>query len=101
MRVFQIITIKDPPLCLTWARKVFAYIQPLPGSTINIIFDDYYCEDDTFLNPSKRALTSSTKKNIYSLNQVLPKSSEWSEFHYSNKNKFQLLNLLADFFTST
>ena len=102
MRVAQIITIKDtnPPLFLTWERKVFVHIERLPGSTIHIVFDNYNCEDDTFLNPSKGRLISSTKRNICSLNQVLPNPSEWSEFLSNSKNKFQLCNLLADFFTT-
>ena len=102
MRVVWIITIKDtnPPLFLTWARKAFAYTEHFPGSSIDILFHNYNWEDDTFLNSSKGRLTSQTEKNICSLNQVLPNPSEWLEFLSNNKNKFQLCNLLADFYTS-
>ena len=66
---FVRIKIKDanPPLFLTWARKLFVYIERLPGSTIHIVFDNYNCEDDIFLNPSKGRLT---KRSICSLNQT-------------------------------
>lgn len=68
----------------------------IPESAIYIVFDNYNCEDDKFLNPSKGRLTSSTKSNICSLNQV-PNSSEWMEFLSNNKKKFQLYNMLAAF----
>lgn len=99
VRVVRIIKIKDanPLLFSTWARKVFLYIERLPVSTIHIVFGNYNCEDDTFLNPSKGRLTSSAKRRICSLNLVLLNHSEWSEFLSNSKNKFQLCNLLADF----
>ena len=34
------------------------------------------------------------------MNQVLPNANEWSEFLSNRKNKLQLCNLLADYFTS-
>ena len=68
----------------------------IPESAIYIVFDNYNCEDDKFLNPSKGRLTSSTKSNICSLNQV-SNPSEWMEFLSNNKKKFQLCNMLAAF----
>ena len=52
-----------------------------------------------FLIYLKDALQAQQKETC-SLNQVLPNTSEWSEFLFNNKNKFQLCNLLAYFFTS-
>ena len=48
MRVVQIIPIKgtDPPLYSTWAKRLFAYIENLPGDNIHIVFDNYNCEGD-------------------------------------------------------
>ena len=102
MRVVRIIPIKgtDPPLYSTWAKKLFAYIENLPGNNIHIVFDNYNCEDDQFIILSKERLESSTERNISSLNQVLPNANEWSEFLSNKKNKLQLCNLLADYFTS-
>ena len=102
MRVVRIIPIKgtDPPLYSTWAKKLFAYIENLPGNNIHIVFDNYNCEDDQFIILSKERLESSTERNISSLNQVLPNVNEWSEFLSNRKNKLQLRNLLADYFTS-
>ena len=39
MRVVQIIPIKgtDPPLYSTWAKKLFACIENLPGNNIHIV----------------------------------------------------------------
>ena len=77
-----------------------AYIENLPGSNIHIVFDNYNCEGDQFISLSKERLESSTERNISSLNQVLPNANEWSEFLSNRKNKLQLCNLLADYFTS-
>ena len=101
MRVVRIIPIKgnDPPLYSTWAKKLFAYIENLPGNNIHIVFDNYNCEGDQFISLSKERLESSTERNS-SLNQVLPNANEWSEFLSNRKNKLQLCNLLADYFTS-
>ena len=49
---------------------------------------------------SKERLESSTERNINSLNQISPNANEWSEFLSNRKNKLQLVNLLADYFTS-
>ena len=86
MRVVRIIPIKgtDPPLHLTWAKKLFAYIENLPGNNIYIVFDNYNCEGDQFISLSKERLNA----------------NEWSEFLSNRKNKLQLCNLLADYFTS-
>ena len=46
---------------------------------------------------SKERLESSTERNNSSLNQVL--ANEWSELLSNRKNKLQLCNLLADYFT--
>ena len=102
MRVVRIATIQEPKpmLFLTWARKASTYIERLTGSIILNVFENYNWENDIFLNLSKGRLTSSTKRNFCSLNQVLPNTSEWSDFLFNNKNKFQLCNLLAYFFTS-
>ena len=48
----------------------------------------------------KKDLKILHKRNISSLNQVLPNPNEWSEFLSNRKNKLQLCNLLADYFTS-
>ena len=46
-RAAQIITMKEanPSLLLTWARKVFKYIERLPGSAIHIVFNNYNNKD--------------------------------------------------------
>ena len=46
MRVVQIIPIKgtNPPLYSTWAKKLCAYIENLPGNNIDFVFDSYNCE---------------------------------------------------------
>ena len=102
MRVVRIISIKgtDPPVYSTWVKKLFAYIENLPGNNIHIVFDNYNCEGDQFISLSKERLQSSTERNISSLNQVLPNANEWSEFLSNRKSKLQLCNLLADYFTS-
>ena len=45
MRVVPIIPVNgiDPPLYSTWAKKLFAYIENLPGNNIRIVFDNYNC----------------------------------------------------------
>ena len=102
MRVVRIIPRKgtNPPLYLTWAKKLFAYIENLPGNNRRIAFDNYNCEGDKFTSLSIERLKSSTERNISSLNQVLLNANEWSEFLSNRKNKLQLCNLLADYFTS-
>ena len=102
LRVVQINPIKgtDPPLYSTWAKKLFAYIENLPGNNIHIVFDKYNCEGDQFISLSKERLEISTERNISCFNQVLPNANEWSEFLSNTKNKLQLCNLLADYFTS-
>ena len=101
MRVVRIIQIigTDPPFYSTWAKKIFVYIENLPGNNIHIVFDNNNCEDDRLISLSKERLESSTERNS-SLNQVLPNANEWSEILSNRKNKFQLCNLLADYFTS-
>ena len=77
MRVVLIIPIKgtDPPLYSTWAKKLFAYIENLPGNNIHIVFDNYNCEGDQFMSLSKERIGSSTERKS-SLNQLLPNASE-------------------------
>ena len=101
MRVVRIIPIKgiDPPLYSTWTKKLFAYIENLPGNNIHIVFNNYNCEGDQFISLSKERLESSIERNTSSWNQVLPNANEWSEFLSNSKNKLQLCNLLADYFT--
>ena len=62
MRAVRIIPIKgtDPPLHSTWAKKLFAYIENLPGNNIHIVFNNYNCEGDQFISLSKERLESST-----------------------------------------
>ena len=66
---------------------------------MHIVFDNYNCEGDQFISLSKERLESSTERNISSLIQVLRNANEWSEFLSNRKNKLQLCNLLADYFT--
>ena len=70
MRVVRIIPIKgtDPPLYSTWAKKLFAYIENLPGNNIHTVLDNYNCEGDQFISLSKERLESSKERNISSLN---------------------------------
>ena len=67
---------------------VLLNIRLFPESVIHIVFDHYNCEDDT-LSQFKVRLTSSTKRSICSLIQVLPEASEGSEYQSNNKIMFQ------------
>ena len=102
MRIVRIIPIEgsDQPLCSTWAKKLFAYIENLPGNNIHIVFDNYNCQGDQFISLLNGRLESSAERNISSLSHVLSNINEWSEFLSNRKNNLQLCNLLADFFTS-
>ena len=64
MRVVQIIPIKgtNPPLYSTWAKKLCAYIENLPGNNIDFVFDSYNCESYYFISLSKERFESSTEE---------------------------------------
>ena len=56
MGVVRIIQIKGTnlPLYSIWAKKLFAYIENLPGNNVYIVFGDYNCEGDQFMSLSKK-----------------------------------------------
>ena len=57
-------------------KKLFAYIENLPGNNIQIVFDNYNCEGNQFISLSKERLENSTERNISSLNQALSNANE-------------------------
>ena len=77
----------EPPTFLTWSKKVFSYIEKLPGTSIHIVFDNYAYYPDTFIPLSKGRKSDGAERTINSLNQVLPNASEWQEFLSNDKNK--------------
>ena len=89
MRLVRMIPIKgcEPPTFLTWSKKVFSYIEKLPGTSIHIVFDNYAYYPDTFIPLSKGRKSDGAERTINSLNQVLPNPSEWQEFLSNDKNK--------------
>ena len=66
MRVVRVIPIRDsdPPTFLTWAKKVFAYVERLPGETVHVVFDNYASDDYTYIPLSKGRVNNSIERNI-------------------------------------
>ena len=102
MRLVRMIPFKgcEPPTFLTWFKKVFSYIEKLPGTSIHIVFDNYAYYPDSFIPLSKGRKSNGTERNINKLNQFLPNPSEWQEFLSNDKNKLSICKLLAEFFVS-
>ena len=102
MRVVRLIPINDanPPTFLTWAKRVFNYIESLPGQVVHVVFDNYSQVDDPTKILSKGRENKGIERKISNLNQILPKLNEWQDFLTNDTNKYQIFNLLADLFTS-
>ena len=79
MGLVRMIPIKgcEPPTFLTWSKKVFSYIEKLPGTSIHIVFDNYAYYPDSLIPLSKGRKSGGAEKNINNLNQVLPNPNEW------------------------
>ena len=102
MRLVRMIPIKgcEPTTFLTWSKKVFLYIEKLPGTSIHIVFDNYAYYPDSFIPLSKGRKSDCAERNINKLNQVLPNLSERQQFLSNNKNKLSMCKLPAEFFVS-
>ena len=102
MRVVRFIPINDtnPTTFLSWAKKISGYIESLPGEVVHIVFDNYSPVDNPSKVLSKGRPNKGIERKISNLNQMLPKLNEWQDFLTNDKNKFQICNLLADYFTS-
>ena len=92
MRVVRLIPItgaSSPPF-LPWAKRVFRYLEALPGEILHIVFDDYSpVGDPTKVLSNGRANKGKERKIAY-LNQVLPKTNEWQDFLTNDKSKYQI-----------
>ena len=97
MRVVRLIPISGLQIRTfrCWAERIARYLLAIPGKEIHVLFDNY---NYTHNIPSKNRVQSSIERTINSLDQELPPVSEWSDFLRNSHNKFQLANLLADFF---
>ena len=102
MRVVRMIPVQDvdPPTFLSWAKNVFSYIHGLPGDVLHIVFDIYSPIHDPTKVISKGRVDRGFERKILSLNQTLPNVDEWQGFLTNERNKDQICNLLADYFTS-
>ena len=102
MRVVRMIPIEDvdPPTYLSWAKNVFSYIHGLPGDVLHIVFDNYSSVDDPTKVILKGRVDRGFERKISNLNQTLPNVDEWQDFLTNERNKDQICNLLADFYTS-
>ena len=102
MRVVRMIPVQDvdPPTFLSWAKNVFSYIHGLPGDVLHIVFDNYSLIDDSTKVVSKGRVDRGFERKISSLNQTLPNVDEWQDFLTNDRDKDQICNLLADYYTS-
>ena len=67
MRLVRMIPIKgcEPPTFLTWSKKVFSYIEKLPGTSIHIAFDNYAYYPDSLIPLSKGRKSDGVESNIF------------------------------------
>ena len=74
-----------------WANDVFKYMKHLPGNTVHIVFDNYTYEYNV---PTKDRSTGAPKV-IASIDQDLPRNSEWVDILGNSNNKSQPIDLLV------
>lgn len=103
MRVVRLIPIAgaSPPTFMSWAKRIFGYLEALPGEILHIVFDDYSPIQGPIKVLSKGRVNKGKERKITNLNQLLPKVNEWQDFLTNNMNKYQVCKLLAEFFISS
>ena len=78
-----------------WAKRFANYLSSLPENEVHVVFDDYEITGE--VNISKRRSNKRKERNITSLNQSLPKLSEWEPFLSNDNNKKRLTLLLCEY----
>ena len=78
-----------------WANRFADYLSSLSWDEVHVVFDNYEITEEVSI--SKGRSNKDQECNITSLNQSLPKLSEWEPFLSNDNNKKRLTLLLCDY----
>ena len=78
-----------------WAKRFANYLSSLAENEVHVVLDNYEITGE--VNISKRRSNKRKERNITSLNQSLPKLSEWEPFLSNDNNKKRLTLLLCEY----
>ena len=78
-----------------WAKHFANYLSSLPGDDVHIVFNNYEITEEVSI--SKGRPNKGQERKITSLDQSLPKLSEWEPFLSNDNNKKRLTLLLCDY----
>ena len=87
----------EPPTFLTWSKKVFSYIEKLPGTSIHIVFDNYAYYPDSFIPLSKGRKSNGAERNITNFTKFYQIQVNGKSSSPTTKINYQYVNYWLNF----